>query len=93
MLDAATPGPWVVEAEWNVCGPNYAVVNGSTGVIDDDESAANARLIAAAPDLAAEVLRLRDQVAELKAAIVALSIHASAEAAIAALKAKLEGEG
>lgn len=67
LLDEATPGPWRLyedkceEDEYrariaggifilaDLNGPNYA------------HQAPNARLIAAAPDLAAEVLRLRDR--------------------------------
>ena len=51
MENKHTPGPWHVINEWNVSGPEYEVANGSIMVRDDDESAANARLIAAAPDL------------------------------------------
>ena len=51
MENKHTPGPWHVINEWNVSGPEYEVANGSIMVRDDDESAANARIIAAAPDL------------------------------------------
>lgn len=55
LLDAATKGPWQVDLEY------VGDVLGDTGkcVVCEWASSPNARLIAAAPDLAAEVLRLR----------------------------------
>lgn len=79
MLDAATPGPW--EATRKVhksgtvsvrfSGENWADfarvwVRSSGCESANQEGEANARLIAAAPDLAAEVLRLRAELAALK---------------------------
>ena len=71
LLDEATPGPWVIGTDddgtavetddgamfvvtntWSI-----ARINGYAG--PSDATPANARLIAAAPDLAVEVLRLR----------------------------------
>jgi len=70
MLEAATPGPWSTRpdpchydtmSDVVSIGPNlYAAVGGKA---QWQEQEANARLIAAAPDLAAEVLRLRDELA------------------------------
>jgi hypothetical protein len=64
MIEAATPGPWHVGKDPEVsiaCG--YFVGGGGFARADmtgpGDKQGPNARLIAAAPDLAAEVLRLR----------------------------------
>lgn len=63
MLDQATPGPWEADIDHE---RNLGTVN----VVPDDThygvtTAANARLIAAAPDLAAEVIRLREGIEAL----------------------------
>lgn len=70
MLDQATPGPWVWE-HWdgnddNICrilhwrqAPAYAI---GDRVADEVDKPADARLIAAAPDLCAEVIRLREAI-------------------------------
>ena len=58
-----TPGPWRVVKDWDVSGHAYTVANGAASVLDDDESSANARLIAASPELLAalkETLELID---------------------------------
>jgi hypothetical protein len=64
LLDAATKGPWQpgemlpnVVFNWSV-PPDHP-----DATIAETRNEANARLIAAAPDLAAEVLRLRGAVA------------------------------
>jgi hypothetical protein len=58
MLDGVTPGPWAVEDEWDVAGPDYGVFRGAPDIKHDAESAANARFTAwardAVPALAAE---------------------------------------
>jgi hypothetical protein len=74
LLAEATPGPWQVDRtedrwraqidggtagrQWLSLARVVVRMEGSTS--DHSEGLANARLIAAAPDLAAEVLRLRD---------------------------------
>lgn len=58
MLDGVTPGPWKVEAEWNVGDADKSIMHGSVMIDDDAESYANARFIAyareAVPALSAE---------------------------------------
>lgn len=72
LLDDATPGPWVVEENgpsWGwveVKGPSFKV-SGPTQATDltyEDTAIRknDARLIALAPELAAEVIRLREDV-------------------------------
>jgi hypothetical protein len=78
MLEAATPGPWTfdrtddpwrgsidgasgTDRSWGMLAKVVVRMEGDVG--DLPEGIANARLIAAAPDLAAEVLRLRDELA------------------------------
>ena len=69
-----TPGPWVID-EWSMTGINseskhVALVNYSHhGLPNDvygDEHNANAHLIAAAPELLGELIRLRNIVASYK---------------------------
>lgn len=69
-----TPGPWVID-EWSMTGINseskhVALVNYSHhGLPNDvygDEHEANANLIAAAPELLSELIRLRNIVASYK---------------------------
>jgi hypothetical protein len=76
ILEAATPGPWTfdrtddpwrgsidgasgTDRSWGMLAKVVVRMEGDVG--DLPEGIANARLIAAAPDLAAEVLRLREQ--------------------------------
>jgi hypothetical protein len=72
MLSEATPGPWTMDERKHKCGAISARISAPewddfarvwVGLKDPagarDDGIANARLIAAAPDLAAEVLRLR----------------------------------
>ena len=67
ILADATPGPWRVESGDPVsCGNRYFQIEDSMdaimsnyGCFTGGSHEANARLIAAAPDLAAEVIRLR----------------------------------
>lgn len=73
LLEAATPGPWVIEADVSHYDTLTIVVAGAErkrppvnqmcvsvgGFADIAEAEANAALIAAAPSLAAEVLALR----------------------------------
>lgn len=66
ILAAATPGPWEADgAPWNriVCSATNRVcfVAHSDG-LNDERDIATSELVALAPDLAAEVLALRDQV-------------------------------
>ena len=70
LLSAATPGPWSwcsEDGEWFLSPGILAVESGMTDGTPDGDTIdyANAALIAAAPDLAAEVLRLRDGLAEM----------------------------
>jgi hypothetical protein len=66
MLEAATPGPWRDGQEGNirVYGPD-GMAEHSGLIANVFKGRANARLIAAAPDLAAEVLRLREALREI----------------------------
>lgn len=75
-----TPGPWVAKFEeaYYVIGPDLGRVammmnlkgaHGLAGRRSGEESAANARLIAAAPETAAERDRLKEINAELLAAL------------------------
>lgn len=64
LLSEATPGPWTAAATgW---ADDFNEVFGSDDTSVCPANAANARLIALAPDLAAEVIRLRARVAELE---------------------------
>lgn len=69
-----TPGPWVID-EWSMTGINseskhVALVNYSHhGLPNDvygDEHEANANLIAAAPELLEQLIRLRNKIASYK---------------------------
>ena len=95
LREAATPGPWSVLDDGNTGCRDIRGTTGDTthdtaftpGLWDDDMDAANARLIAAAPDLAAtvealhaECAALRRQVGELTA--LGVSIHKAAAAAM-----------
>ncbi len=68
-----TPGPWRYDSVWSlVLGPEgdeqqICAIHGSE-LVPKQQAAANAALIARAPDLLAEVERLRVQVAALKTA-------------------------
>jgi len=50
-----TPGPWVIDPCWDILGNTYdgngMVCQITTDAVPRDEAEANARLIAAAPDL------------------------------------------
>ena len=68
-MNKHTPGPWLIEPQWSErCGGSVAVVNREVSGWDWDvcsvhSSEANARLIAAAPDLL-EAAQLALQIAE-----------------------------
>lgn len=75
LLDGATPGPWFRDC-WDVLGSSAGTGTGSICDVahpngDDDqywkhgEADANARLIAAAPKLANDTLRLLDEIDRL----------------------------
>ena len=60
-----TPGPWVVDPEsptWVEDGNGCCLAK--TGYGDDEGDRANARLIAAAPDMLAALRALHDNIAE-----------------------------
>lgn len=82
LLDEATPGPLVVSFE--SVDPEWCVVTTTGGAVianvnADHRQQANARLIAAAPDLAAEVLRLRDRLIAEEEAKIRLAYIAAEE--------------
>jgi hypothetical protein len=77
LLADATPGPWTARRKThksgaishrldgdNWCDFTRIWVRGRDDTSIHEDGLANARLIAAAPDLAAEVLRLRDAIEE-----------------------------
>ena len=73
LLSDATPGPWAVHGDypWNLTvnsDPHTRIcfLSHSNG-LNDDRDFAKASLIAAAPELASEVIALRKRVAELEA--------------------------
>ena len=78
LLAGATPGPWA--AIWRPNIRNYALQLGP-GDVDcmAHHEQRNARLIAAAPELAAEVLRLRRVLAVERGAIEAADAALSEE--------------
>ena len=55
LLEHATPGPWHVA---------MLDLHRETGVIDNEHAQANQRLAALAPELAAEVIRLREELTQ-----------------------------
>ena len=55
LLDASTPAPWHVA---------MLDLHRDTGVIDNEHAQSNQRLAALAPELAAEYLRLRRELAD-----------------------------
>ena len=65
LLKSVTPGPWQAET-WHVGSPSGIVVHGSAYITNDNESAANARFIAAAREL---VPAFAARIAELEAAL------------------------
>ncbi|VDS07533.1 hypothetical protein PARHAE_00710 [Paracoccus haematequi] len=89
MLEAATPGPWIADADYEFSGVKtkaeglrpgrthgYGCENDFICDLNDgeyheyasaEEQSANARLIALAPQLAAEVLQLRADLSALRA--------------------------
>jgi hypothetical protein len=84
LLEAATPGPWIVEADRSHYDTMTIVVAGDErqkpppvnqmcvsvgGFADIAEAEANTALIAAAPSLAAEVLALREERERLRGAL------------------------
>jgi hypothetical protein len=96
MLEAATPGPWRI-GSWgdNVFGTGpkdewltICRVKRDDAPIEETRDAVDARLIAAAPDLAAEVLRLREQAAFRDEADALLAHSRNAE--LEALRAEVE---
>lgn len=72
LLDGATPGPWAWDDRrgWAYLSGGGWIQFARVAVEVDDkpnaEGQANARLIAAAPSLAAEVLRLREALREIQ---------------------------
>ena len=86
LLDGSTPGPW----EWTTgrfsnnpyLSPNILLLTFDGGGPDgvDPNDAANARLIAAAPDLARTVIALHAQLADAQAAQAMVVERAAAKA-------------
>lgn len=83
MLEKATPGPWVVDAD------NDVVADGSGWMVADllvldgrpsQQDINNARLIAAAPALAAEVLALRAENERLRGVLERVKLASKAYA-------------
>lgn len=102
LLDAATPGPWAIEGPdvdlWVMdAGRSYSIAMlGSRAV--DDEVDGNAELIAAAPRLAAEVVRLRRELdartdPELAARLRRASAHGICRVVDLSTAARLLGGG
>ena len=60
LLDAAEPAPWSVAR---------LDLHRDTGVIDNEHAVASKHLAARAPELAAEYLRLRRELADFRAAL------------------------
>ena len=56
LLEQATPGPWHVA---------MLDLHRETGVVDNEHAVANQKLAALAPELAAEVIRLREAIANM----------------------------
>lgn len=78
LMEAATPGPWVVRGSVSYDGPTTSVRSGYaessypiTGTLPSDRNVPDAALIAAAPTLAATVVALHDRIAELEATLAA----------------------
>ena len=91
-LQGHTPGPWIAVGRWvehprddipDICTTDPKVM-GPAGR-SDAECCANARLIAAAPVLLAEVRRLRDRIRELT--LYAAGVEARRDALAARLEA------
>ena len=57
LLDQATPGPWHVA---------MLDLHRDTGVVDNEHAVANQRLAALAPELAADWLRMRDELTDFR---------------------------
>ena len=57
LLDASTPGPWHVA---------MLDLHRETGVIDNEHAQSNQRLAALAPELAADWLRMRDELTDFR---------------------------
>lgn len=63
-----TPGPWHVESDTDICGSAggfIATAHMPSSAIGTEREYANARLIAAAPDLLELLCRARDELADL----------------------------
>lgn len=87
LLDEATKGPWeaaiergchgVIAHTLPAGGANFVAIVGNNPESPEKEPSrfANARLIALAPDLASEVLRLREREAVLVEALAAISAY------------------
>jgi hypothetical protein len=78
LMQAATPGPWVVRGSVSYDGPTCSVRAGYaessypiTSTLPSDRPAPDAALIAAAPALASTVVALHDRIAELEATLAA----------------------
>lgn len=73
-----TPGPWVVNDEIFVHGPDgMGIFGGASTHRSDEECAANARLIAAAPDLAAAAAAALDYFGEKGVAHIWMPLEAA----------------
>ena len=57
LLDASTPAPWHVA---------MLDLHRDTGVVDNEHAVANQRLAALAPELAADWLRMRDELTDFR---------------------------
>ena len=98
MLAGTTPGPWLLDRDWPdspfpcvLADDDTLICEVSSMGTDRDEWVSNARLIAAAPDLAAEVARLRAintrLVEALKSVAASAMRNAAYDACVAALDA------
>lgn len=94
-MNKHTPGPWTVNSMTRIEGPAFGLIASVRGSLDDEQTHANARLIAAAPDLSAllaeAVSRVDDLVDALGKSIIEVEDLAAWSDDARALIARIEG--